>query len=1046
MRMRKRLSNGGRHVALASCVLALGISFSACQDEYLVYEAGPDDDIYESIYGALESGNLGSCSNFLRLIADPDVNSGDSKEAQLTEILSKTGSKTLFTASDAGWQKFFEANARLPKSNPWHYAQSYEQLSPSQKKLLLHTCMLNNAITMENLASSSGDDPIIGQNLRRYSDIEVVDTVTRIAVTDLPKTYWSIDKQATEEGAASPEADQWSRIRNGGLLGYDSIYMVQDSSRSMMLCFTDEYLAKNQITNEDFRIIMGRSRTAGDVHIYDTYLDKADIICGNGYINRTEMPLVPLANMAEVIRSNGRTDIFSHLLDRFSVPFRNYTVGRLFARLNPDKFKETDTLYTKRYYSKRTFGSTKGGDLALRHDERGTLFANTGEAILKFDPGWNEYFPMGSNVEEDMGAMFVPNDAQMLHYFNEGGGKTLLEEYTKDRAGRYSKDDLETLFRDIDQIPLKVVQAIINHGMLTSFVSSVPSKMLKLREATTLEPLFKEADTKLLSEGGTIDTVMVACNGAVYIMNNVFAPSDFNCVATPAYIRSTNRIMRWAIYSDYDGSNYMGLNYYAYLKAMRSGFSFFLPNDEALKYYYDPMSFTSKNPRVMSFEYTSGNFPFAVKNSDKNTVIRLYNVTTGEIGIKSTTQSTNQTEIVNRLRQMLEHNTIVHASLNDTTINSDEDQYYLSKNGMGIKVTRENGGVVRAQGGFQLENEREGLEQINPGIRYCNVTTKGNYANGNTFTLDAPLIPAARSVFSVLSNIKRGDRGEPIDYENDETVASNPYYQFFRLCNEADWDLIVKCGLVNEKESKYDQTTSSGKNALKRAVEKYTTFVDNNAVDFNVQFFSNYYYTVFAPTNEAVLDAIAKGLPTWESIQEDFDNCEKNDQDELLNTEDSLRIQYKITYLTNFIRTHFADNTVFADKSAMGATEMSTNSYDYDKGVFVKAVVSRVKEGGDTMLKVMDNTGNGEWINTIYTIYTTDSERDVRNIMTCDRTCNSAVKNQMMLGKTTDATSYAVVHLINGVLNHLSLNEDGTYPDFGNTGEARKYIQRFAIR
>ena len=1040
--MRNRLSKCSKHVAFAACMLALGGSFSACQDEYTLDDAKPVW-LNSSIYETLESD--GSYTNYLRLIGDPDVNTGENNdESSLVQILSKTGSKTVFAANDQAWQNFFEANKKLPKANPWHYAQSYEQLSKNQKKLLLHTSMLNNAITMESLSSNSGETPTPGMYLRRYTDVEVVDTITKIAVTDLPKSYWTADKQATEDGLAQPEVDQWSRIRNGGLLGYDSIYMVMDSSLTMMIHFTNEYMAKKQITDEDFRIIMGRERITSDVHIYDALLDSADIVCENGYINMTEKPLVPLANMAEAIRTNGKTYIYSHILDRFSVPFQNKTVARLYSKLDPN-FLETDTLYSKRYYSKRSYGSTGTIDVALTNDERGNLFAN-GEAILKFDPGWNEYYPNGESPETDMGAMFVPNDAQMVEYFNTGGGKTLLEEYCKDHhIGQYSantEQDLELLYNDIDQIPLSIFYSILNHGMFDSFVATVPSKMLKQRETTTQEQIFTEPDTRLAKEGGNIDTVLVTCNGALYIMNNVFTPSDFNCVATPAFIRSTNKILRWAIYSDATlTSPIMNVNYYAYLKAMQSRFSFFLPNDEAMQYYYDPMSFTSRYPRVMRFLYTSGNFPFATKSSKGISVLANFDVNTGTIGRDLSTQTTNQQEVVNRLRQLLEHNTIVHED-GVNAINTEEDEYYLSKNGMGIKVIRDETGVIKAQGGFQIENEHEGLAHNHPGILYCNVLEKGDYKNGCTFTVDAPLIPASRSVFSVMSNIKRGQKGEPQDYNSPETIESNPYYEFFRLCNEANENLIVKSGVVNENDPKYDVSTSQGATALNKAVNKYMTFVDNNAVDYNIQFWDNYNYTVFAPTNEAIREAVANGLPTWESIEADFEAC-ANEEGELTNATDSLRIQEKIIYLTNFIRTHFADNTVFADKSDMNA-EMFTSSFNNETGLFVKSFVQR--EGG--MLKVKDNTTTGQWITTKYT---TDDGRDVKNIMTCDRECNSKVKDQSMNNKTTDASNYAVIHLINGVLNHEDL-VNGQYPDFQKDAEenggkaARAYIQKFAIR
>ena len=67
--------------------------------------------------------------------------------------------------------------------------------------------------------------------------------------------------------------------------------------------------------------------------------------------------------------------------------------------------------------------------------------------------------------------------------------------------------------------------------------------------------------------------------------------------------------------------------------------------------------------------------------------------------------------------------------------------------------------------------------------------------------------------------------------------------------------------------------------------------------------------------------------------------------------------------------------------------------------------------------------------------------------MTCDRENSKTVKDASSLnGTTTSASSYAVVHLIDGVLNHEQLDADGQYPSFTNAKESRAYIKRFAIR
>ena len=1044
MRMRNRLSKCSRHLAFATCLLALGGSFSSCQDEYYLDEEKPTW-LNTSIYETLESN--GNYKNYLRLLEDPDVNVQGDENASLKEILSRTGSKTVFVADDQAWNEFFVANGNLPKTNPWSTATSYDKLSKNQKKLLLHTSMLNNAIVMENLSSSSGSNPTRGAFLRRQTDVEIVDSITKIAVTDLPKSYWTADRQTSEENAKLVEADQWSRIRNGGLLKYDSIYLVQDNSRSMMLQFTNEFMAKKLITDNDFKVITGQERVTSDIHINNHRLDSADIVCQNGYLNKTHRPLVPLTNMAEAIRTSGKTNIFSHMLDRFSVPLQNTTEALLFARLNPDKFKDTDTLYNKRYYSSRSYGGGK-----LDRNERGEIFGGTGTALLKFDPGWNGYYPAtAGSPEEDMGAMFIPNDKQMLEFFTHGGGKTLIEEYTKEPLLSYDLNNLEALYQDIDQIPLDKISQIINHCMQESFVNSVPSKMQTLREEVTLEQLYTPEDIN------SIESTLLACNGVVYVMDNVKIPSDFNCVATPAFLRSTNKIMYWAIYSDQKTTG-MNLHYYAYLKAMQSRFSFFMPSDEALGYYYDPMSFSSKYPRMLKFKYVKKDnanaFPISTDRNDN--INYSYDVATGQIGNPNLASTLSQADFIDRLRQILEGSTIVHSG-SDNTINSDADEYYVAKNGMGIRVERENGRVVRAQGGFQVENWKAGLTATNPGIIYCNVNLNENtkFKNGYTFTMDAPLIPASRSVFSVLSNIERGSEGASADYQ-DKTADTNPYYEFFRLCNEFDENLVLKSGLVDEKE--YNTDIPKEANARQRALNLYKTFLDDKTVDKKVQFFNNYNYTIYAPSNEAITDAVANGLPTWETIENDFrlvDDDPDNDTNlelplgSLTTHEDSVNIQAKIVYLTNFIRCHFVDKSLFADKSTVDETEITSSSFNRKTGMFVKHKVKRANDilnVGSYDNALSEGEAQVDW-STAIPVW---NNVDVRNVMTCDRELSAEVKKSIntqgnLSGIKLDGSSYAVIHLIDGVLNFTAL-ENGKHGNFEDVLAARRFIKQFEIR
>jgi len=877
--MKNRLSKLSRNAYFMLLLLA-ACGVTSCKDEYTLDDEKPTW-LHSSIYSTLqESGNY---TNYLRLLADPDVNPINARP--LTEVLSRTGSKTVFVANDEAWETFFKENALLPESDPWHYATSYENLSSSQKKLLIHTSMLNNAIVMENLASSEGDNVTRGEYMRRYTDVSATDSITHLDGNSIPVNY----------NIANQEKDYWWRFRakNGG----NGIYIVNDSSLSMMIHFTSEHMTKNNVTDEDFKIFMGRERTTEDVHIYDALVTSQDGVAENGYVNTTEKVLKPLPNMAEIIRTNGQTKIFSHMLDRWSAPFYNSGVTQAYKDVMAARgITWTDSIFSKRYFSDLSFGHR-----ALLTDPDGQQFRDSSSTVvgLKFDPSWNAYYDEADGPQFDMASMYVPIDETLWTYFSKGGGGWQLIQTYCDPNVEYSdahtSEDYEKLFKNIDQIPISTLRSLINVIMFKSFVGSVPSKMSKLRDDAQ-EQMFYGEDID------HIKGALLASNGVVYLTDKVYASADYTSVAAPVKISKDNLVMQWAIYNGSDkNTDYMGLNYYAYLKAMRSRFALFVPSDNALQYYYDPISFTSQKSRILHFYYKSGTFPIAFKMYN-------YNPNTGEIGQNYNLEKMANGEITNRLKDILESHTLVLENVSE--INSGVDEYYLAKNGSAVKVTREpdefgNPHVVKVQGGFQLENVANGIEgsvgdanknvySTAKGIQNNLVTDEQTMSNGTTYIIDSPIIPASRSVFNILTN--------------DGAFDSPEYGEFYKLC-EINEDIVRACGLVDET----NLTTSEQRAEMK----KYQIFINDNGPDYNVQFFNNYRYTAFIPTDEAVQQAISLGLPTWDNIIEDYEACDKDSTDmHLLNSEDSLRLATKITYLVNFVRYHFADNSVFAARES----------------------------------------------------------------------------------------------------------------------------------
>ena len=87
-----------------------------------------------------------------------------------------------------------------------------------------------------------------------------------------------------------------------------------------MTHFIAGQMGEANITDDDFKVFAGTEREATDAHIYASKVIGQDQTCLNGYVNKLDRVLISPSNMAEMIRTNGKTDIFSHILDRFSAP------------------------------------------------------------------------------------------------------------------------------------------------------------------------------------------------------------------------------------------------------------------------------------------------------------------------------------------------------------------------------------------------------------------------------------------------------------------------------------------------------------------------------------------------------------------------------------------------------------------------------------------------------------------------------------------------------------------------------------------------------
>ena len=948
----------GRKWLIAMCVCSGFSAFTACSDDYKLDDGNPSW-LGKSIYEELKA--RGNYKNFVKLIDDLDY----------AEVLGKTGSKTLFVADDDAFDDFY-------RNNIWGVG-SYSQLSTAQKKLLLNSAMINNAYLLEMMSSVTG--PVKGECLRRETAVAVTDSVPHFGADELPLSYNESD------------ADYWARFRNpekGGIL------LALDATNSMMTHFLPAQLNNKSITDEDFSIMFGQEREKNDAFIYDCKVLEQDITCQNGYINRLNKVLVTPQNMAEVLRTNGSTNIFSHMIDRFSAPFYDQSLTESYRLLTHTE----DSVFQKRYFSDRSQGNN-----ALTSDQgtdpQGNPTGNKVAFALNFDPGWNEYQSDSQTAKEkDMGVIFAPMDECLYEYFFNGGGKFLLEAYAPELMKEVKgANDFTNIYKAVDQIPLTVIEALLNNLMKVSFNASVPSKFETIKDDAQ-DPMLDETHID------NIRGVKLANNGLIYVMDEVLTPAKYAAVSAPAYVAQDMHIFNYAINQE---TLDIKTNFYAYLLAMSARFSFFVPQDEGF-WYIDPVSFAlgANKQRALFFEWDEKN------SKPKCTPYQYtYDYVTGEgvIGNKSSS-AVSDTEMKNRLRDMLETHTIVHSDETDITgidetatgIECDK-HYFISKNGTPVYVENATGRVngCKVSGGWQVNHG-----DASAVIRFDDKTkaTNGN-GNGYAYEIDKPMIPTIESVNSVMYNNK-DDFGE-----------------FYELC-QTDVEVLSKLGITKAADQK-----------------KYTVFISNNGLPTydhtdgtqistatNVKYFNNYRYTVYIPTNEAVRDAIDRGLPTWEQIRAMLyiDNPEDIPEgwDEEKANEKALAM---VTSLVNFIKNHFQDNSIFADMPAIQPTKYETATLQLDEegnpSIYAKVTVSST---GNGTLEVKDAAGH------------TRSITSTKNILTRDYNLNSATSPTQI-----SASSSAVVHGINGVLDYKTYTNNRYDSDWASLSAARKYMSKYRI-
>jgi uncharacterized surface protein with fasciclin (FAS1) repeats len=506
-------------------ILAAGILlFSSCADDY-PYDDKEPDWLGSSIYDYLESD--GNYTNYVRLIDDLGYK----------EVLSLTGSKTLFVAKDSAFVEFY-------KNNPWGVT-SYEQLTIPQKKYLLYFSMINNPYIIERLSNYSlGNVFYEGAAMRRSTALSPIDSITH----DINETV--------------PDSKYWNHYKTNG------IYILKDNTEIPTAYFIQSFLNKYAITNEDFTMLTGVSRQKDDVHIFGNKIIQRDITCKNGYIQIMQSVMLPPTNMAQYIASNPSTKIFSKLLDRFSAPYYDHKNTIAYKTLHPEF---TDSIFVKNYFA------SNGGTRYLPNPKVVSGVSITPAVnLLTFDPGWNSYTSNNASIKSDMAAMFVPTDEAMTNYFNSGVGEIL-----KGRFGSW------------ENIPDEIILPFMKRHMRNSLVESVPSKFNKMVDAENYRLPVEKSHIEGTYTG--VNGEVFLTNEVYPPVDYISVYSPVLLSNNAKIMNWAINISETSV----DGTKFAF--YKLYLNSLVSTYGLFIPTDEFFDKYIDPIAYGQNIQGVLKF-------------------------------------------------------------------------------------------------------------------------------------------------------------------------------------------------------------------------------------------------------------------------------------------------------------------------------------------------------------------------------------------------------------------------------------------------------------
>lgn len=459
-------------------------------------------------------------------------------------------------------------------------------------------------------------------------------------------------------------------------------------------------------------------------------------------------------------------------------------------------------------------------------------------------------------------------------------------------------------------LPREVLQPFVKEWFRTSFTDVLPSRYSNMRSAKGHQLLADVTSPEAYKFA--VQQVIHAVDGIIVVVDAVPNAEDLRNELT--FVKLAGQVAGAALTANdrYEYNTNAAPFSTDYQREMHNkSFTMFVPADAGLKQYglVDPISMASNNrtswrywsltPQSISYN-GDGQIAVAAKayRYDYNKVRNAE--TDRPLGV-SFSNSANDGANVNygpTKRQLLTDMLDQHIVLQnlDSMLNTSR-HWYLSRSGMPIYMKEHTNTNIVVNGGMQIDlNERDAADKHD-----CTLQFVGQNNTGTSVFIDRPMQPTSQNVFQRLQS-------------ND---AFSTFFEYAEALNNA---YTLKKMLFGDEASE----------ALSW---KYTIFADRsggytrygNANTMLVNFFHNFNYTIFVPTNEGMQKAVEAGLPTIESIEQFVEeSLDGNGQ-----LPDDKREQAQARYLTllNFLKYHFCDKSYFLEPDLeSGDTEQTTTA------------------------------------------------------------------------------------------------------------------------